>query len=365
MAVPILKELSHLPVIVDPSHAAGPARPRAAAVARRRRGGRGRDHRRGAPQPRRGDLRRAAGAARPTTFAEYAAPSSAPRRSRARRSAPSDGAPARALAPEPPPPGPRVEGRGPRRRADRRLDRPGRARAPGRAGHAGTTPTGGVRARRSSSARSTRRPRTSPARWRAPSVVFVAAPVGALAQTVREALAARRRRLRGQRRRLDQARTSAGARRRSRFIGGHPLAGAETAGRRARARGPVRRRHLVSHPGPEHRRALYERLHRALIELGAQPAAIDADAHDRLMACVSHLPHVLANVLVAQAAGAFERRGRSAGGRAELPRRDPRGRRQHARSGPTSTSSNRDALAADRRGAAAREVRARSRATRR
>ena len=28
-AVPVLKELSHLPVIVDPSHAAGPARPRA------------------------------------------------------------------------------------------------------------------------------------------------------------------------------------------------------------------------------------------------------------------------------------------------------------------------------------------------
>ena len=34
----------------------------------------------------------------------------------------------------------------------------------------------------------------------------------------------------------------------------------------------------------------------------AHPTAIDADAHDRLMACVSHLPHVLANMLVAQAA---------------------------------------------------------------
>jgi prephenate dehydrogenase len=36
--------------------------------------------------------------------------------------------------------------------------------------------------------------------------------------------------------------------------------------------------------------------------LGARPAAIAADAHDRLMATVSHLPHVLANVLVGQAA---------------------------------------------------------------
>ena len=33
---------------------------------------------------------------------------------------------------------------------------------------------------------------------------------------------------------------------------------------------------------------------------GAQPTAIDPETHDRLMACVSHLPHVLANLLVAQ-----------------------------------------------------------------
>ena len=61
MAIPVLKQLSHLPVVVDPSHAAGPARPRAAAVAGGGRGGRRRDHRRGAPRPRGGDLRRAAG----------------------------------------------------------------------------------------------------------------------------------------------------------------------------------------------------------------------------------------------------------------------------------------------------------------
>ena len=40
----------------------------------------------------------------------------------------------------------------------------------------------------------------------------------------------------------------------------------------------------------------------ALIEqLGARPVAIAPEDHDRLMASVSHLPHVLANVLVAQA----------------------------------------------------------------
>ena len=35
------------------------------------------------------------------------------------------------------------------------------------------------------------------------------------------------------------------------------------------------------------------------------PAALDAETHDRMLATVSHLPHVLANVLVAQAARAL------------------------------------------------------------
>ena len=92
MAVPVLKELSHLPVIVDPSHAAGrrdlvlPLSLAAAAVGRRR------DHRRGAPEPRRGHLRRPAGAAWRTSSRSTRARSSRRRRSRARRSARSDGA---------------------------------------------------------------------------------------------------------------------------------------------------------------------------------------------------------------------------------------------------------------------------------
>ena len=63
MAVPVLKQLSHLPVVVDPSHAAGRrdlVLPLSLAAAG---GGRRRDHRRGPPRPGRGDLRRAAGGA--------------------------------------------------------------------------------------------------------------------------------------------------------------------------------------------------------------------------------------------------------------------------------------------------------------
>ena len=47
---------------------------------------------------------------------------------------------------------------------------------------------------------------------------------------------------------------------------------------------------------------LYERLHRLLTSIGARPAAVDPDTHDRLLACVSHMPHVLANLLADQAA---------------------------------------------------------------
>jgi prephenate dehydrogenase len=53
------------------------------------------------------------------------------------------------------------------------------------------------------------------------------------------------------------------------------------------------------------RGTLYERLHRLLSGFGARPAALDAETHDRMLATVSHLPHVLANVLVAQAARAL------------------------------------------------------------
>ena len=50
---------------------------------------------------------------------------------------------------------------------------------------------------------------------------------------------------------------------------------------------------------------LYDRVQRAIADLGARPQAIEAETHDRLMASISHLPHVMANVLVSQAATAL------------------------------------------------------------
>jgi prephenate dehydrogenase len=87
-----------------------------------------------------------------------------------------------------------------------------------------------------------------------------------------------------------------------RFVGGHPLAGAETAGV-AHARADLFDAAIwYLTPRESTSGVLYERLYRLLRGIGAQPAAIDADTHDRVLAAVSHLPHVLANVLVAQAA---------------------------------------------------------------
>ncbi len=89
------------------------------------------------------------------------------------------------------------------------------------------------------------------------------------------------------------------------FIGGHPLAGAESTGV-AHARADLfdgATWYLTPReatPG-----VLYERLARFVAGLGAVPTAIAPDDHDRLMAVVSHLPHVVANLLVAQAAEAL------------------------------------------------------------
>ncbi len=87
-----------------------------------------------------------------------------------------------------------------------------------------------------------------------------------------------------------------------RFIGGHPLAGAETAGvENARAELFEAARWYLT-PTTYSGGLLYDRLQRTLGELGARPQAIDAESHDRLMATASHLPHVLADVLARQAA---------------------------------------------------------------
>ncbi|HKH40656.1 MAG TPA: prephenate dehydrogenase/arogenate dehydrogenase family protein [Solirubrobacterales bacterium] len=137
-------------------------------------------------------------------------------------------------------------------------------------------------------------------------LVFCAAPVTALPGLAAEALDAARE---------DCAVTDVGSVKRdviaalgseSRFVGGHPLAGAETSGvENARADLFEGARWYLT-PTPRTGGLLYDRVQRAIAEIGARPQAIEAETHDRLMATISHLPHVLANVLVTQAATALD-----------------------------------------------------------
>ena len=87
-----------------------------------------------------------------------------------------------------------------------------------------------------------------------------------------------------------------------RFVGGHPLAGAEAAGV-AHARADLFDGAIwFLTPSPRTSGVLYERLHRLLTAFGARPEAIEPELHDRRMGVVSHLPHVVANVMVELAA---------------------------------------------------------------
>jgi prephenate dehydrogenase len=134
-------------------------------------------------------------------------------------------------------------------------------------------------------------------------VVFVAAPVAALPELVGDALEHAGR---------DCVVTDVGSTKRllaqlaaddERFVGGHPLAGAETAGVEHAREDLFEGATWYLTPAAGTTGLLYERLHRLLVSFGARPTAIDAATHDRLMACVSHLPHVVANLLAGQAAG--------------------------------------------------------------
>jgi prephenate dehydrogenase len=131
-----------------------------------------------------------------------------------------------------------------------------------------------------------------------------------------------------------------------RFVGGHPLAGAETAGVRYAREDLFDGATWYLTPTPTTSGILYERLHRLLRTLGARPVAIEPETHDTILATVSHLPHVLANVLVAQAAQTL-----AAGGE-RLPATGPSFRDATRVAGAPSAIwtdiyvSNRDALAA-------------------
>ena len=175
--------------------------------------------------------------------------------------------------------------------------------------------------------------------------VFVAVPVGMLPEAVRGVLAAAP---------PDCVVSDVGSTKRAivaalgdaRFVGGHPLAGAETSGVEHARADLFDGATWYLTPTSSTSGILYERLHRLLHGLGARPVAIEPEVHDTVLATVSHLPHVLANVLVSQAARTL-----AAGGE-RLPATGPSFRDATRVAGAPSAIwtdiyvSNRDAIAA-------------------
>jgi prephenate dehydrogenase len=86
-----------------------------------------------------------------------------------------------------------------------------------------------------------------------------------------------------------------------RFVGGHPVCGSEARGPEHASADLFEGATWFLAPLAQTEPERYRQVHGFVGELGATPVAVDPVAHDRLVALTSHLPHVLANVLVNQA----------------------------------------------------------------
>lgn len=85
---------------------------------------------------------------------------------------------------------------------------------------------------------------------------------------------------------------------RVRFIGGHPVCGSEARGPEHASGELFQGATWFLTPVTETDPARYRTLHAFVSALGAVPVAVAPQAHDRLLAITSHLPHALANLLL-------------------------------------------------------------------
>jgi len=88
------------------------------------------------------------------------------------------------------------------------------------------------------------------------------------------------------------------------FVPGHPIAGAERTGPEAADPRLFAGRQVILTPLPENAEAAIDVVRAAWMACGAAVQQMDAASHDRLLASVSHMPHLLAAVFVAQVARA-------------------------------------------------------------
>ena len=89
----------------------------------------------------------------------------------------------------------------------------------------------------------------------------------------------------------------------SRFVPGHPIAGAETSGVRAAHADLYRGKDVILTPLPENDPAAVEQVRAMWAGCGAHVERMSAEDHDRVFAAVSHLPHLAAFALMDELAG--------------------------------------------------------------
>lgn len=90
------------------------------------------------------------------------------------------------------------------------------------------------------------------------------------------------------------------------FVPGHPIAGAERTGPEAADGALYRGRTVILTPLPENGAAAATLVRQAWQACGADVIDMDAEAHDRVLASVSHLPHLLSSVYMEQVATAAD-----------------------------------------------------------
>jgi prephenate dehydrogenase len=135
-------------------------------------------------------------------------------------------------------------------------------------------------------------------------LVVVAVPVGAAPELVREALAAAG---------SDAVVTDVASTKRPlaavddpRFVPGHPVAGGVTGGPARASADLFDAATWFLTPTDASSAESLAFVERFVVSLGARPVRTEAEAHDRLLALTSHLPHALANVLMLRVADAAE-----------------------------------------------------------
>jgi prephenate dehydrogenase len=132
-------------------------------------------------------------------------------------------------------------------------------------------------------------------------LAVVAAPVAQLAPQVRAALEASPDGCTVTDVGSTKTNVCAAARGSARFVGGHPVCGSEARGAEHASAELFDGATWFLTPLAETDPDRYRLVHGFVGRLGAVPVAVDPEAHDRLVALTSHLPHALANLLVNQA----------------------------------------------------------------